>query len=378
MVRDVRLMAIRYIGILIGILDLFVFNANTKVISLIFILLYILNNNVRIFYLKKDIYKLVSIILEIIGIGVCCYLFNLTGIFFFVGVSIDIFSLKNRYVTYSLMIFILGVSTFVDKSIGYLFIFIIFFILLDYLSKLYNSKVYAENLYDKLRISEEKLKTANYELEMYALSIEELTLLKERNRISREIHDSVGHALSTTMIQLNAMEALLKKEDNPLSNMAYNLREFVNESLKDVRLAVREIKPDNYSSYEGILRIRSVFTNFEKLSKMKVEEFISNVEWELSEFQISNIYRISQEVLSNALRHGKGSKIRVIMNFTKDEFIMSFKDNGVGCENIERKGIGLKGIEERVNELNGRFEISSKKDDGFFVKIIIPRGRGEK
>ncbi|MGL5417676.1 MAG: sensor histidine kinase [Clostridium sp.] len=375
MVRDVRLMVIRYIGIFIGVLDLFVFNENAKVIPLIFILIYILNNNVRIFYLKKDIYKELSIILEIIGIGVCCYLFNLTGIFFFVGVSIDIFSLKNKYVTYGFIVLILGISTFIDRSIGYLFIFIIFFILLDYLSKLYNSKVYAENLYDKLRISEEKLKTANYELEMYALSIEELTLLKERNRISREIHDSVGHALSTTMIQLNAMESLLKKENNPLSNMAYNLREFVNESLKDVRLAVREIKPDNYSSYEGILRIRSVFTNFEKISKMKVEEFISSIEWELSEDQISNIYRISQEVLSNALRHGKGSRIRVIMNFTKDEFIMSFKDNGVGCNCIERNGIGLKGIEERVNELNGRLEVSSKKGEGFFVKIVIPRGK---
>ena len=69
----------------------------------------------------------------------------------------------------------------------------------------------ARELYDKLKVSEEKLIEVNKELEGYVDTIEEITLLKERNRISREIHDSVGHALSTAMIQLTAMEAIAEK-----------------------------------------------------------------------------------------------------------------------------------------------------------------------
>ena len=82
---------------------------------------------------------------------------------------------------------------------------------------------------------------ANQELEVYVQSIEEITLLKERNRISREIHDSVGHALSTAMIQLSAMEAIGKKEESSLGEMAGNLREFINESFQDVKKAVKEL-----------------------------------------------------------------------------------------------------------------------------------------
>ena len=133
-----------------------------------------------------------------------------------------------------------------------LFILGVFIILLNYIERLYSTKLEAQKLYDKLRVSEEKLIEANQELEVYVQSIEEITLLKERNRISREIHDSVGHALSTAMIQLSAMEAIGKKEESSLGEMAGNLREFINESFQDVKKAVKELKPDEYDNYQGV------------------------------------------------------------------------------------------------------------------------------
>ena len=125
----------------------------------------------------------------------------------------------------------------------------ILFVLLSYISRLYSSKKEAQHLYDKLRISEEKLIKANDELEGYLQSIEEITLLRERNRISREIHDSVGHALSTAMIQLSAMETIADKEGSRLKPIAGNLRAFINESFQDVKRAVRELRPNEYEDY---------------------------------------------------------------------------------------------------------------------------------
>lgn len=245
--------------------------------------------------------------------------------------------------------------------------------LLNYISKLYITKKEAQKLYDKLKVSEEKLIYANNELEGYLHSIEEVTLLKERNRISREIHDSVGHALSTAMIQLSAMEAIAAKEGSSIRPMANNLRNFINESFQDVKKAVRELKPDEYDNYQGLLRIQEVCKNFEKMSGIEVKSIISKGEWSLSSKQINHIYRITQEVLSNSLRHGKATLIKVIMNFTDDEFVISFNDNGIGTDEIKEIGVGLKSIRERTEEINGIVDMKSSKGKGFFIKVIVPK-----
>ena len=81
------------------------------------------------------------------------------------------------------------------------------------------------------------------------------------------------------------------------------------------------------------------------------------------------------EVLSNSLRHGKATKINVIMNFTDNDFVISFKDNGIGTEDIKEIGFGLKNIKERTEEIGGTVDISSKLENGFFVKIVVPKER---
>jgi signal transduction histidine kinase len=245
--------------------------------------------------------------------------------------------------------------------------------LLLYINELYNSKIDAQSLYDKLRISEAKLKEVNRDLENYADSIEEITLLKERNRISREIHDSVGHALSTAMIQLAAMESISSKESPRFYEMAKGLREFIDESLTDVRQAVRELKPDEYEKYKDFIILEDVCKNFEKLTGVKVKTLVAKGNWSLTQKQMHHLEKITKECLSNSLKHGRSTFINVVMNFTEEEFLISFKDNGHGCENILESGVGLRGIRERVNEMDGIVEMKSKIGDGFFIKVIIPK-----
>ena len=231
----------------------------------------------------------------------------------------------------------------------------------------------AQKLYDKLRVSEEKLIEVNEELEIYADSIEEVTLLKERNRISREIHDSVGHALSTAMIQLSAMESLGDTQSKVMGEMARSLREFINESFQDVKRAVNELRPDEYENYQGIFRLQEVCKTFEKLSGIKVKTIVSKGEWNLTTKQLQNLYRITQEVLSNSLRHGKATNVNVVMNFVEDEFVISFKDNGEGVDKIVERGLGLKGIKERTMEMGGFLDMKSTVNEGFFIKVVIPK-----
>uniref|UniRef100_UPI00293DD737 sensor histidine kinase n=1 Tax=Clostridium TaxID=1485 RepID=UPI00293DD737 len=335
----------------------------------------------RIFFFKRDIVSIFSITSELIISSIACINFGGNILFYLIGLTIDTISLKNKNIKYILLpiIFLLSTHSKFNRSIeeGFvnLVIIIIFSVLLNYISNLHNTKKEAQRLYDKLKVSEENLIEANNKLEEYLTSIEELTILKERNRISREIHDSVGHALSTAIIQLSAMEVLASKEESKLKDMISELRSFINDSFQDVKLAVKELKSDDYDNYRGIIRIQDLCKNFEKMSGIEVKIIVSKGSWNLSTKQSTHLYRITQEILSNSLKHGNATKINVIMNFTDNDFVISFKDNGIGTDIIEESGFGLKNIKERTEEVGGMVDISSKTGNGFFVKIVVPRER---
>ncbi|MDY4077440.1 MAG: sensor histidine kinase [Clostridium sp.] len=373
-----ELLIVRYISLVYLIFSIILSKGNSS-LGLAIILVIILNNNLRIFYFKKKIYNKLSIILEFILIILSQYLFKGAIALYLIGTIIDIYSLedkksRNILLAISLALVLVTIPFESKKYIALNLVFLcMIYILMKYIEKLYESKILANELYDKLRISEEELKESKEELESCLESIEEITLLKERNRISREIHDSVGHALTTAMIQLSAMETIGKTESKVLSEMAGNLREFINESFQDVKRAVRELKPDEYDNVQGPIRIQEVCKNFERLTGVKVKVTLSKGEWNLSTKQVSNLLRITQEILSNSLRHGKANMVNIIMNFDKDDFVISFKDNGVGAQKIEEKGVGLKSIRERISELNGTVFFKSKINEGFFTKIIIQR-----
>ncbi len=379
MIKSKELLLMRYISFCILTFQLFIEVGNKSIVSLVFLLLFIINNHLRMFYLEKESSAILSIIIELVFIPLAQMNFGGTIIFYLIGVSIDLFPLKIKIVKYGLGLIILFFGIYpkfsgpIEDGIINFVLLGIFFILLSYISRLFSTKVEAQQLYDKLRVSDEKLIEANKELEGYVESIEELTLLKERNRISREIHDSVGHTLSTAMIQLSAMEAIADKENSSMKDMIGNLRAFISESFQDVKRAVRELKPDEYDNYQGILRLQEVCKNFERMSGVEVKVIISKGDWNLSTKQINHLYRMIQEILSNSLKHGKATMVKVIMNFTEDEFVISFSDNGVGTDKIVESGLGLKIIRERVSEIEGIVHMKSSKDNGFFVKVIVPR-----
>lgn len=390
MKKSKELLLFRYLIFIILLAEILLLRGNNPTFAIIFICALIINNHLRIFYIennnqrnniqKANIAQIISMIIEIVAVVICKDLLGGNIILYFAGIIIDLFDLENKYIKYPLLgalyLYILEESNITTKA-GIINLAIItgLYILLFYISQLYKGKKEAQFFYDKLRISEENLKKANEELENLTTTIEEVTVLRERNRISREIHDSVGHALSTAMIQLSAMERIAEVNNDPLGEMAKSLREFINESFQDVKKAVKDLKPDEYENFEGVIRITEACKTFEKLSGVKVKINISEDKWILSTKQSQNLYRVTQEILSNALRHGKATEIKIIMNYLENEMVMSFKDNGVGTDKIEETGVGLKSIRERIQELDGMITIESKKGEGFFVKITIPKER---
>ncbi|MBU3133394.1 sensor histidine kinase [Clostridium gasigenes] len=376
--EDKYIVFLKYI--LIIVLLYFVIMDNTlDIIKVSAVLGYIINNQLRYFVIKNN--KL------LIGIS---YIFELI-------VSLVIYRFSGEYGFIIFMPTLIDITTSINKILGmgyFIVIFISTIILKENNGDILNlvianlpiiflggivreeseGKKKAQSLYDKLRINEEELKKVNMELQNYANTIEEISVLRERNRISREIHDNVGHALTTVIIQLGAIEKIANKDGEMASKMANNLGAFTKESLESVRSAVRTMKPREFEEYEGVIAISEMIKNFEKLSGVKVKFIVSDKLWKLNSDQTMVLYRVIQEFLSNAIRHGKATAVKIFLNFLEDTLRVHLKDNGIGCNNIV-EGIGLKSIKERVGVWGGTIEYYSQDNNGFEVIVTMDKGK---
>ncbi|WP_042272062.1 sensor histidine kinase [[Clostridium] dakarense] len=366
----------RYISLFMIIINIMTYN-NISNISFFLSLIFIINNQIRFFnFNNKNLPMIISSLLEFILIlALYNYTYKFTP-FYFLPLIIDIcFSkiIKNKYLYLIILIgsyFIINFNNSIYSSIEYSLILSLISLLYLYIYNEDIFKINIQNVYDKLRISEDKLKKSNSDLEVYISSVEELAILKERNRISREIHDSVGHSLSTTIIQLGAIENLVSKDED-LKELVHELREFVKESFKEVREAVTSLKPEGYENYQNLFKIEELIRNFIKMTNIDVKMTVSKNTWNLSSVQCTALYRIIQESLSNSIRHGKATKVNIFITFNSNNLILSIKDNGIGCKDI-KKGNGLNSIKERVDELNGKVEFITS-NDGFIIHTSFPK-----
>lgn len=376
--KNKKLLIIRYFTLAVLTFSIISSKENSiDAYGVILILLLIINNQLRLFALKdKENLVFLSLVLEWVLSFICYKNYEGWIIFYFIiGIVDGAFLLGNRLSITSNVIALL-VMAFVVKDLGKNIIvsntaiLLVLSILSLYIKDEYNRLVKAEDLYHKLRISEETLLKANRDLEIYADSIKELAIHRERNRISREIHDSVGHSLSTIIIQLGAIEKIAGKDGVAAAEMASNLNQFAKEGLDEIRIALRQLKPRKFEKYENILAIEELTKEFTEFTGVEVNLRFTEEKWLLNEEQSLVIYRIVQEFLSNSLRHGKASKVNIYINFNEDELILTLKDNGQGVDKLE-KGLGLTNIWERVEELGGQIEYNSSVGKGFLLRVAL-------
>lgn len=378
-------LALRYLitfTIILGITLSDINNLNFFVIILI--LLFIINTQLRYFLFRdKFVPVFISIMVDFI-LGSILYENN-SGLllpYFIIGI-IDSFFLVENFSKYILgflgfLIFLyVGSELPTYELLSYIITIITLGLVSSIIKKEQSRTLKAEDLYHKLRKSEDKLIKTNQELEVYADSIKELSILKERNRISREIHDSVGHSLSTIIIQLGAIEKIAKDNGEAASLIASNLRDFAKNGLEEIRKALRELKPKEFKEYETLLAIEGLIKDFSKLTGIDVKLGFSKNKWQLDEDISLVLYRAVQEFLSNSARHGKATKVNIFMHFNINDLIVTMQDNGIGSNEI-KPGLGLASITERVKELGGSLSYESKDGKGFLLRVVLkPSNSGE-
>ena len=208
------LMIARYLTLLLLFIPLFSSPISLGAPSIITCLLLVINSQLRFFTLQKKLYLVADLLL----IFILSTSYSLPLNFYYLLPVMDTILLLSRR-EHPVFFLLFCLTALLQKHpfhsmdfIIQLVILLIFATLSYHIREEREKKLDAQKLYDELRISEKQLKTAKDELELCAASLTELAVLKERNRISREIHDSIGHALSTAIIQLNAMEVISAQE----------------------------------------------------------------------------------------------------------------------------------------------------------------------
>jgi signal transduction histidine kinase len=215
-----------------------------------------------------------------------------------------------------------------------------------------------------------ELSEANRRLHEYAVQVEELATLQERNRLARDIHDGLGHYLTAINMQIKAAQAILD-QDRPRAvdalGKAQNLAE---EALADVRNSVAALRGGPTLSQPLPDAIESLL--LECRAEGLVAELITAGDYRTLASQADlTLYRVAQEALTNVRKHALASRVDITLQYENDKVCLTVCDNGIGSEKPEG-GFGLFGLRERVQLLHGKVSIRTALRQGFCIEVELP------
>lgn len=231
-----------------------------------------------------------------------------------------------------------------------------------------------EELNQRLEKANLNLQMANEELERSLRDNARLAEIKERNRIAREIHDTLGHTLTGLAAGIDACIALAGEKRTPLRNQLDLLSKVSRNGIKDIRMSVSSLRPDAPDRLNLKKAIEELVENTKRIAGVNIVFKCDDTNLRFDEDEENAIYRIVQESLTNAIRHGNAKNIDVEIRQNRGSISLLIRDDGKGCENI-KAGFGLRHIRERVNMLKGQVDFCS--DKGFRVEAVIPIRWGE-
>lgn len=222
---------------------------------------------------------------------------------------------------------------------------------------------------ERIQLLNAQLQKANEQLHEFAQEKELMGETKERNRLAREIHDTLGHILTGISVGIDAVLVLMDIAPDKAKEQLEGIGDTARRGLQDVRRSVRKLKPDALERMSLNNAIHQMIEDMSKVTNTKIYfvSYMEELKFEADEEEV--IYRIIQESTTNAIRHGKATEICIRISEKEEELTIIISDNGCGCEDI-KEGFGLKHIRERVELLNG--EVNYQGLIGFTMIAKIP------
>lgn len=220
----------------------------------------------------------------------------------------------------------------------------------------------------------DELENVNAQLQEYAQMVEKMTQTRERNRLAREIHDTIGHVLTEIVMGLDACLTIVDISPEKTKHQLEMISEVARNGIKDVRRSVNALRPDSLERLNLKFAIQKMISDMTGVTDVKIYFFCDDVELKFDEDEEMAIYRVVQESVTNAMRHGQASTIWITIKKQDSVVKLQIRDNGRGCKEI-KSGFGTKHIQERIGMLGGT--VGFDGSHGFVVNAVIPIRWGE-
>ncbi|MEC0307660.1 sensor histidine kinase [Paenibacillus lautus] len=192
----------------------------------------------------------------------------------------------------------------------------------------------------------------------YSAEIEKMTLLEERNRMSKELHDTLGHSFISLILSLDASIALMDSKPAEAKDRLTRLRTLAENNLDEMRNIVHEMGEEEESSL--IRQVESLVVRFREhtgtVLTLSLPETERSIRFEVRQA----VLRVIQESLTNALKHGKASQLHLELKFSESDLQLSVRNNGNPIDKLNY-GFGLTTMKQRVERLGGRLQLFSVK-----------------
>ncbi len=206
----------------------------------------------------------------------------------------------------------------------------------------------------------------------------ELAVLEERNRMAREIHDTLAQGFTGIVLQLEAAEQAMDGSPAEAPGHLTRAKGLARESLQEARRSVWNLPPDTLERLPLGAALQEEVRRFDSEGREKATFSLSGEHRDLPANTQASLLRICQESLTNVRRHAQASNVKVELTFDSKTVSLSVQDDGAGLDSGgatvdgERKGFGLTGMEQRARLLGGSFDIKSRRGKGTQVEVRIP------
>jgi signal transduction histidine kinase len=324
--------------------------------------------NITSHILKKNTFILILLLLSIMVSTLGnLYLYPLFALL----LPISIIEFAGKFIkTKMALLFLVFIPIFyLEWSIQTLYGLVAFFSFMIFSITTMSSEklIRTERQIDEMRKSLHKLTKSLNENTEYIRQSEYTFKLEERNRISQEIHDKIGHSLTGALFQMEAAKRLIDNDKQKAAELIQNAINISKDGIESIRMTLKNMKPP--TEQVGFHQLKLIIDQFNAKQQSKAIlttegnlEIISPIQWKI-------IHENVTESLTNSMKYSHATQVSIDIKMLNKIIRIEVKDNGLGTEKI-KKGLGIIGMEERTASVNGKIIVDSTH--GFSVTTLLP------
>lgn len=216
----------------------------------------------------------------------------------------------------------------------------------------------------------------NEQLLHYATSLEELTISRERNRLARELHDTLAHSLSAVTVQLGAVETLWESSPDAAKALLTQADESARDGLDEARRALQALRASPLEDLGLVLALEALTKEAAVRTGAKPHLDMPKVGLTFLEPHIEqSIYRVAQEALENCVRHARAKTLWVTLMHSAAQLQLRIQDDGQGFDQSHLAPFGhygVAGMKERAHVIGGTLQVESSVGKGTTVQLVVP------